>query len=122
MTAESFDTGSPVGVVSTEGSWRSFDGTMYTTYNSITGRTRTSTGNGDALVTGLLHPLMSRVIREDYEERGTAPQPFTFPLDQGGSVDAVVFDHGGGRRHVFTTDGIPLETPGGFKVLKLAMN
>ena len=52
-------------------------------------------------------------------EQGTAPRSSTFDLDRGGSVDAVVFDHGGGGGSVFTTKGIPLELPDGFRVLKL---
>ena len=122
IDAESFDTGSAVGVVSTKGSWKSYDGKTLTTYNSVTGGTRTSTGNGDALINGLMHPTMSRVIRDDYEQRGTAPQSSTFPLDKGGLVDAITFGHGDGSRHVFTAEGIPLETPRGFRVLEFQID
>ena len=117
--AESFNTGSAVGTVSTVGSWRSYDGTTFTRYNSITNHTHTSVTPGDALPAGMLHPVMSRAVRGRYVEQGTEPDSSTFNLDRGGSVDAVVFDHGGGDRSVFTTKGIPLELPDGFRVLKL---
>ena len=117
--AESFDTGAAVGIVSTVGSWQSYDGTTFTRYNSITDHTHTSVTPGDALPTGMLHPVMSRAVRGQYVEKGMAPDSSTFDLDRGGSVGSVVFDHEGSDKSVFTTTGIPLELPDGFRVVKL---
>ncbi len=126
--AESFDTGSAVGVVSTLGSWESFDGTTYTRYNSITGQTYTDTPRGDVPPSGMVHPAISGVVRGAYEDQGTAPRSVSFGTDYclgadcSGSVDAVAFNLGDGGRSVFTAEGIPLELPDGFRVLKLRID
>ena len=120
-SADSYE--APIGSVSHTGSWRSFDGTTYTEYDSITGDTFTDNPRGDVMPVGLMHPAMSSVVREQFGGSAAATT-VTFAAEScrgsecNGAVQAIAFDHKEGRV-VFTTDGIPLETPQGFRVVSI---
>ena len=123
-SAEGFE--APIGVISTAGSWKSFDGVTYTEFNSITGETYVDTPRGDVPPAGIVHPGITSVIREQLGGRESAESiQFEAEICSGSacseSIDALAFVREG-RSTVFSSEGLPLEMPGGFRVLRIQMN